>query len=230
MRMRKKKNFDERLERASARLIKEPFENKGKWSEVFGNNNPIHIEIGSGKGHFIEGMAKKHPDVNFIAVDVIPDVILMGLELTDKEDLPNLRFMIADASLMGDIFVKGEIDRIYLNFSDPWKKKKQAKRRLTHQNFLDVYKKIIKTNGQIWFKTDNRGLFEFSLNSFSADRDYILSDISLDLHSSDFHKEENVMTEYETKFSEMGMPIHRLVATLLTDTNNITGENTNDNK
>ncbi len=228
MRMRKKKHLDERLERSGARLVKEPFENKGKWNEVFGNNNPVHIEIGSGKGHFIEGMAKKYPEINFIAVDVIPDVILMGLELTDSEDLPNLRFMIADASLLADMFVKGEIDRIYLNFSDPWKKKKQAKRRLTHQNFLNVYKKILKTNGQIWFKTDNRGLFEFSLNSFSADRDFIMSDISLDLHSSDF--QDNVMTEYETKFSEMGMPIHRLVATLLTDINNITGENTDDNK
>ena len=106
MRMRKKKHLDERLERSGARLVKEPFENKGKWNKVFGNDNPIHIEIGSGKGHFIEGMAKKYPDINFIAVDVIPDVILMGLELTDSEDLPNLRFMIADAALLGDMFIK----------------------------------------------------------------------------------------------------------------------------
>ena len=217
MRMRKKKHLDERLERSGRRLVKEPSENKGKWKSVFGNDNPVHIEIGSGKGHFIKGMAEKYPDINFIAVDVIPDVILMGLELTDAGDYPNLRFMIADAGLMADIFEKDEIDRIYLNFSDPWKKKKQAKRRLTHQNFLNVYKKILKKDGEIWFKTDNRGLFEFSLNSFSQDRDFIMSDISLDLHNSDFS--DNVMTEYETKFSQLGMPIHRLVATLIFDNN-----------
>lgn len=213
MRMRKKRNRDTRLERVSERLVKNPEEFKGKWQNLFGNDNPIHIEIGSGKGKFISEMAQLHPEINYIAVDVIPDVILMALEKTADGEYPNLRFIIADAAGLVDCFEPEEIARIYLNFSDPWKKKKQAKRRLTHSNFLCVYKKFLIKGGEICFKTDNRSLFEFSLNSFSADRDFQLSDISLDLHNSDF--EDNVMTEYEKKFSEQGMPIYRLVASYL---------------
>ncbi len=210
MRMRKKRHRDERLERAGARWIKNPEEYKGKWQEVFGNNNPVHIEIGCGKGGFISGMAKLYPEINFVAVDVIPDVVLMALELTDSGNYPNLRFIIADASKLDEYFCANEIERIYLNFSDPWKKKKQAKRRLTHENFLGVYKKVLKNNGEIWFKTDNRNLFEFSLNSFLDNRDFHTKNVSLDLHNSDFNN--NVMTEYEKKFSEQGMPIYRLEA------------------
>lgn len=213
MRMRKKKNFDQRLERVNQRLIESPEQFKGRWKEVFGNENPIHIEIGSGKGRFISEMARLYPKVNFIAVDVIPDVILMGLEKTAESEYPNLRFMIADAATLFDDFDKGETERIYLNFSDPWKKKKQAKRRLTHSNFLKIYKQILPVGGKICFKTDNRALFEFSLNSFAEDRDFKMSNISLDLHNSDF--EGNVMTEYEQKFSEQGMPIYRLEAEYL---------------
>ncbi len=213
MRMRKKKNFDQRLERVSQRLIDTPNEFKGRWSEVFGNDNPIYIEIGSGKGRFISEMARLYPEVNFIAIDVIPDVILMGLEKTAAGEYSNLRFIISDAATLSECFAEGEIARIYLNFSDPWKKKKQAKRRLTHSNFLNVYKKFLIKGGSICFKTDNRGLFEFSLNSISADRDFQMSNISLDLHNSDF--EGNVMTEYEQKFSEQGMPIYRLEAKYL---------------
>lgn len=213
MRMRKKKNFDQRLERVSERLIEVPEEFKGRWSEVFENDNPIYIEIGSGKGKFISEMAKLHQEVNFIAIDVIPDVILMGLEKTAGDEYPNLRFIIADASTLYECFDEDEIARIYLNFSDPWKKKKQAKRRLTHSNFLNVYKRFLVKGGSVCFKTDNKGLFEFSLNSFSADRDFQMSNISLDLHNSDF--EGNVMTEYEQKFSEQGMPIYRLEAKYL---------------
>ena len=210
MRMRKKHNRDERLEKVSARLVKEPCEYKGKWKEIFGNDNPIHIEIGCGKGKFISEMASLNPDINYIALDIVPDVVLMALEKTDADDYDNLLFVIADASKLFDYFKKDEIERIYLNFSDPWKKNKQAKRRLTHQNFLNVYKQVLIKNGCICFKTDNKNLFEFSLNSFCADRDFIMSDITLDLHNSKF--EGNVMTEYEQKFSEMGMPIYRLVA------------------
>lgn len=213
MRMRKKKNFDQRLERVSQRLIDTPNEFKGRWSEVFGNDNPIYIEIGSGKGRFISEMARLYPEVNFIAIDVIPDVILMGLEKTAWGEYSNLRFIIADAATLHECFNENEIARIYLNFSDPWKKKKQAKRRLTHSNFLNVYKKFLIKGGSVCFKTDNRGLFEFSLNSISADRDFQMSNISLDLHNSEF--EGNVMTEYEQKFSEQGMPIYRLEAKYL---------------
>ncbi len=213
MRMRKKRHFDERLEKVSQRLVKSPLEQKGKWAELFGNSNPIYIEIGSGKGRFISEMARLHPDINFIAVDVIPDCILMALEKTADGEYKNLRFMIEDAAKLGECFEKGEIDRVYLNFSDPWKKKKQAKRRLTHQNFLNVYKTFLKKDGSVCFKTDNRALFEFSLNSIAADRDFLMSNISLDLHNSDF--EGNVMTEYEQKFSEQGYPIYRLEAKLI---------------
>ncbi len=223
MRMRKKRHFDERLERVSERLVQNPTEYRGRWSELFGNTNPIYIEIGSGKGRFISLMAKLNPEINFIALDVIADCILMALERTADADYKNLRFIIADAAMLATCFEKGELDRIYLNFSDPWKKKKQAKRRLTHQNFLDVYKKILKTDGSICFKTDNKGLFEFSLNSIAADRDFVMSNITLDLHNSDF--EGNVMTEYEQKFSQAGFPIYRLEAKLLN-----TEENVNDNK
>ena len=193
MRMRKKKNCDARMERCSDIWIKEPEKYKGKWAERFGNDNPIHIEIGCGKGNFIVGMAKMYPDVNFIAIEKV-------------------LFMDMDAEKIEDIFEFGEIRRIYLNFSDPWKKNKQAKRRLTHKRFLDRYKAVLKQGDYIWFKTDNKALFDFSLNSF-AEENFKLENISLDLHNSKF--EGNVMTEYEQRFSEQGMPIYRLEATYL---------------
>ena len=196
MRMRKKKNCDARMERCSDIWIKEPEKYKGKWAERFGNDNPIHIEIGCGKGNFIVGMAKMYPDVNFIAIEKVEDVIVMDM----------------DAEKIEDIFEFGEIRRIYLNFSDPWKKNKQAKRRLTHKRFLDRYKAVLKQGDYIWFKTDNKALFDFSLNSF-AEENFKLENISLDLHNSKF--EGNVMTEYEQRFSEQGMPIYRLEATYL---------------
>lgn len=213
MRMRKKRNFDTRLERVSARLVEEPENIKGKWSALFDNNNPIHIEIGCGKGKFIAEMASINKDVNYIAVDVIPDVVLMALEKTADEDYNNLRYMIYDAQKLADCFAEGEIERIYLNFSDPWKKNKQAKRRLTHANFLNIYKSFLVKGGLICFKTDNKSLFEFSLNSIAAERDFQMKNITLDLHNSNF--KGNVMTEYETKFSEQGMPIYRLEAEYL---------------
>jgi len=212
MRMRKKKNCDKRLEACKERWIQTPEECKGKWAEIFGNDNPIHIEIGCGKGQFIVGMAEAHPDINYIAMDVIPDVLMLALERAQKTELTNVRFVIGDAAKLEEYFAYDELKQIYLNFSDPWKKKKQAKRRLTHKNFLDIYKKLLKNGNYICFKTDNRGLFEFSLNSF-AEENFKMRNITLDLHNSDF--EGNIMTEYETKFSEMGMPIYRLEATYL---------------
>ncbi len=209
MRMRKKKNCDVRMERCSNIWIKNPEENKGKWSQVFGNDNPIHIEIGCGKGNFILGMARMYPDINFIGIEKVEDVIVMAMEKVTAAELTNVLFMDMDAERIEEFFTKGEIERIYLNFSDPWKKKKQAKRRLTHKNFLDKYKNVLNEGDYIFFKTDNRPLFEFSLNSF-CEENYKLSNISLDLHNSNF--EGNVMTEYEERFSKMGMPIYRLEA------------------
>ena len=212
MRMRKKKNCAARLERCTDIRITEPENNKGHWSEVFGNDNPIHIEIGCGKGAFVTGMAKMYPNVNFIAVEKVEDVIVMAMEKTISLGLSNIRFVSLDAERIEEFFEKGEIERIYLNFSDPWKKNKQAKRRLTHKNFLDKYKNILNNGDYIWFKTDNRKLFEFSLNSF-AQENFKLENITLDLHASGF--EGNVITEYEQRFLDLGQPIYRLEATYL---------------
>lgn len=211
MRMRKKKNCSARMESCSAVWIREPEKLKGRWSEIFGNTNPIHIEIGCGKGNFVTGMAQMYPDINFIAIEKVEDVIVMAMEKTINKELTNVRFTDMDAEKMEDFFVRGEIERIYLNFSDPWKKNKQAKRRLTHKRFLDRYKKILNPGNMIWFKTDNKALFEFSLNSFCAE-DFKLSNITLDLHNSNF--EGNVITEYEQRFLELNQPIYRLEATV----------------
>lgn len=209
MRMRKKKNCALRMERCSDIWIKNPEENKGKWKEIFKNDSPIHIEIGCGKGNFVTGMAKLYPDVNFIAIEKVEDVIVMAMEKAVDAGLTNVLFMDMDAERIEDFFEFGEIKRIYLNFSDPWKKNKQAKRRLTHKNFLDRYKKVLREGDYIWFKTDNRNLFEFSLNSF-AQENYKLENITLDLHNSGF--EGNVVTEYEQRFLDEGAPIYRLEA------------------
>ena len=212
MRMRKKKNCAARIERCGDIRITDPENYKGKWSDVFQNSNPIHIEIGCGKGSFVVGMAKMYPDVNFIAIEKVEDVIVMAMEKAVAEGVSNVRFIDVDAEHIEEYFVKGEIKRIYLNFSDPWKKSKQAKRRLTHKNFLDRYKNILNNGDYIWFKTDNQKLFEFSLNSFTEEN-FKLSNITLDLHNSSF--EGNVITEYEQRFVDLGQPIYRLEATYL---------------
>lgn len=212
MRMRKKKNCSARMEKCADIWIRDAAQMKGKWTSRFGNGNPIHIEIGCGKGNFIVGMAKMHPDVNFIAIEKVEDVIVMAMEKAKEAGLTNVLFTDMDAEKIEDVFERGEIRRIYLNFSDPWKKKKQAKRRLTHKRFLDRYKAVLLNGDYICFKTDNKALFEFSINSF-AEENFKLSNITFDLHNSGF--EGNVMTEYEKRFSDMGMPIYRLEAAYL---------------
>ena len=210
MRMRKKKNCGVRMEKCAGVWIKEPERFKGKWNELFENENPIHIEIGCGKGRFITETAKLNPDINYIAIEKVEDVLVMAMEKATENELSNVVFIDMDAEKIEEVFEKGEIERIYLNFSDPWKKNKQAKRRLTHKNFLDRYKNVLNAGDYIFFKTDNRALFEFSLNSF-ADNDFKMRNITLDLHNSNF--EGNIMTEYEQRFFEQGMPIYRLEAT-----------------
>ncbi len=209
MRMRNKKNRGVRMERCESIWIKEPQSAKGKWSELFGNNNPIHIEIGCGKGGFVTGMAKQNPNINYVAIERYENVLVLAMERVQREELTNVLFIDGDAMLLEEYFTPSEFSRIYINFCDPWPKKKTAKRRLTHTNFLNIYKKLLPENCGIFFKTDNRSLFEFSLNSF-ADNDFKMHNITLDLHNSDF--EGNVMTEYEKKFSDEGMPIYRLEA------------------
>ncbi len=206
MRMRRKPNRDIRLEKCAELHIKNPEIYKGKWTTLFGNSNPIHLEIGCGKGGFISQMAEKNPDINYIAVELCVDVVIMAMEKVMGMGLKNVYFINCDAKTLIDLFEKSEVSRIYLNFSDPWPKSHHKKRRLTHRGFLDVYKAILQEGGELHFKTDNRKLFEFSLNEF-ADYDVKMQNICLDLHNSNF--EGNIMTEYEKAFSEKGFPIFR---------------------
>ena len=208
MRMRKKKHRNERIENCGEIVIREPFP-KGKWNTVFGNENKICLEIGCGKGRFITETAKNNPDVNFIAIEKNMDVALLAMEKAQALGLENIRFICDNADLLEEIVIPGECSRIYINFCDPWHKTKHAKRRLTHRRYIEVYKKLLPAGGEIYFKTDNKKLFEFSLNEF-CDMNIKLKNISLDLHAKPC--EWNVMTEYEQQFSEQGMPIYRLEA------------------
>ena len=206
MRLRNNKNAKGILEE-SKYVIKNPEVNKGKWNKVFKNDNPIQIEIGCGKGNFIIENAKTYSNINFIGIEMY-DTVLMYAVNKIEEDIPNLRFIRMDARLIEDVFDK-EIDLIYLNFSDPWPKNRNAKRRLTHERFLSRYDTIFKKEKRIFLKTDNVGLFEFSIESLSC-YGYKLRNISLDLVNSDF--EGNIMTEYEKKFTEKNVKINRLEA------------------
>ena len=209
MRVRKRKGAEERLENNPHYVILNPEEAKGRWREVFGNYNPIHIEVGSGKGTFITGMALQNPDINYIGIDIQVSVLSYALDKVLDSQAPNVRLLLGDGSDLTNYFADGEIDLMYLNFSDPWPKKRHEKRRLTYKTFLDTYRQILPEQGEIHFKTDNRGLFEYSLASFSQ-YGMILKQVWLDLHASDF--EGNVMTEYEEKFSQKGQVIYRVEA------------------
>ncbi|MBM7621375.1 tRNA (guanine-N7-)-methyltransferase [Bacillus tianshenii] len=186
--------------------IPNPEEHKGKWAALFGNSNPIHIEVGTGKGTFITEMAKANPDINYIGIELFESVIVKALERAVTADIPNVKLLNVDAKKLTEIFEKGEVNQVYLNFSDPWPKGRHEKRRLTYKDFLDLYKTVLVEQGEIHFKTDNRGLFEYSLMSFSS-YGLLLKYVSLDLHNSDY--EGNIMTEYEEKFSSLGQPIYR---------------------
>ncbi|MDZ5712520.1 tRNA (guanosine(46)-N7)-methyltransferase TrmB [Jeotgalibacillus haloalkalitolerans] len=207
MRARNKPWAEDHLKAHPQYVPAEPESHKGKWkADVFGNHNELHIEVGSGKGRFITEMAKMHPDVNYIAIELSESIAISALDRMIEADIPNVKLLTINAEILGDVFERGEVDRVYLNFSDPWPKTRHEKRRLTFKKFLDLYKTVLPENGEIHFKTDNRGLFEYSLQSFSA-YGLLLTYVSLDLHNSDF--EGNVMTEYEEKFSSMGQSIYR---------------------
>ncbi|MCD7032713.1 tRNA (guanosine(46)-N7)-methyltransferase TrmB [Metabacillus sp. GX 13764] len=194
--------------------IQDPAAHKGKWKELFGNDHPIHIEVGSGKGRFMAGMAKQNPDTNYIAIELFQSVIIDVLQKVLDEELPNLKILNVNAEDLRDYFDYGEIDRVYLNFSDPWPKNRHEKRRLTFKTFLSIYEDILIKGGEVHFKTDNQGLFEYSLQSFSA-YGMLLKFVSLDLHNSSY--EGNVMTEYEEKFSKLGQRIYRSEAKFQTE-------------
>lgn len=209
MRMRKKKNQEQRVLNCSHIMITAPEEYKGKWNSLFGNDNPIHIEIGCGKGKFINEMATINPEINYLAIERDEAAMLSAMEKAKDANLKNLYFLNFDASKLTDIFENAEISQIYLNFSDPWPPKRYGKRRLTHENFLNQYKLVLISEGEIHFKTDNQGLFEFSLSEICR-CGWLLNSVSPDLHTSTF--EGNIMTEYETKFTQLGQRIYRLEA------------------
>ncbi len=195
---------------SSPYVIQEPESQKGCWDQIFGNSHPVEIEVGMGKGRFIMELALSHPDINYIGIERYSSVLLKALQKRSRLELSNIVFLCIDARDMADIFAPGEVSRIYLNFSDPWPKDRHAKRRLTSPAFLSVYEKILASEGQIEFKTDNQDLFDYSLESIPASG-WEIQEYTRDLHKS-LMVLGNVMTEYEAKFSALGKPICKLIA------------------
>ena len=220
MRMRKKKYLNERLDAVKGLILDTDLEERDfekaiqvkdyfDFEELFGNSNPVHLEIGCGKGQFIVEMAARCPDVNFIAVEKERNVIVAAVEKVEKAGLSNVRFIAGCAEYLPRFIPEHSIERIYLNFSCPYPKEKYKKHRLTHSFFLKIYRQLLKEGGDIHQKTDNMHFFEFSLQKFSQEG-FGLYNVSLDLHNSDF--EGNIVTEYEKRFSDLGQPIYRLEA------------------
>lgn len=209
MRLRNKPWAQDKLNAHPQYVISNPEDCKGRWNEVFGNDNPVHIEVGTGKGRFITGMAKANPHINYIGIEVYKSVIVYALDRLIEAELPNLKLLSVDAVNLRDFFAKGDVSRVYLNFSDPWPKTRHEKRRLTYASFLNTYEDILPAKGEIHFKTDNRGLFQYSLVSMSQ-YGMMLKDVNLHLH--DTEDENNIMTEYEEKFSKKGSRIYRVEA------------------
>lgn len=214
MRLRNKPWAEEFITNHPEVIIPNPEEFKGNWKAVFGNENPLHIEVGTGKGQFVTGMALANPNINYIGIELYDSVIVSALEkVLDANTPPNLRLLKVNGADLAKYFAKDDVSRVYLNFSDPWPKTRHAKRRLTHKGFLKLYESILIDNGEIHFKTDNRGLFEYSLVSMS-EYGMLLKYVSLDLHAN--MPEDNIMTEYEEKFSAKGQPIYRLESQFIT--------------
>ncbi|HWL13318.1 MAG TPA: tRNA (guanosine(46)-N7)-methyltransferase TrmB [Ureibacillus sp.] len=214
MRLRNKPWAEEFIASHPEVIIPNPEEFKGNWQRIFGNDNPVHIEVGTGKGQFVTGMALANPDINYIGIELYTSVIVVALEkVIEANTPPNLRLLKVNGADLAKYFTKGDVSRVYLNFSDPWPKTRHAKRRLTHGGFLKLYESILIDNGEIHFKTDNRGLFEYSLISIS-EYGMLLKYVSLDLHVN--MPEDNIMTEYEEKFSAKGQPIYRLESAFIT--------------
>jgi len=206
MRVRHKPWAKDKLSAYPQYVVQTPEENKGNWQSIFEQKGPIHIEVGTGKGRFISEMAKANPSINYIGIEIQESVIVTALDRLIEADVPNVKLMNSNAADLTTFFADNEVDRVYLNFSDPWPKTRHEKRRLTYKTFLNTYEKILVKNGEIHFKTDNQGLFEYSLWSFSQ-YNMLLKYISLDLHNSNY--EGNIETEYEEKFSNKGSRIYR---------------------
>lgn len=206
MRLRNKPWAKDKLQEYANYVVHNPEQQRGNWGTVFEKNQPLHIEIGTGKGQFIVGMAKANPHINYIGIEFQESVIVSALDRLIEADLPNCKLMNENGAELLKFFQPGDVSQIYLNFSDPWPKTRHEKRRLTFKTFLDVYKAILVKNGEIHFKTDNQGLFEYSLVSFS-EYGMLLKYVSLDLHNSEI--QGNIMTEYEEKFASKGNRIYR---------------------
>lgn len=213
MRLRNIPRAQEEID-ANPIAVKEEKKYRGNWNTVFENEQPIHIEIGMGKGQFILELAKQNPDKNYIGIERYSSVLLRALEKHDTEEyreLSNIRFICMDAAELPEVFAPGEVEKIYLNFSDPWPKARHARRRLTSTRFLSIYERVLVEQGIVEFKTDNRPLFEFSLEQVE-EAGWELKAHTFDLHNNKEMNEGNIMTEYEAKFSSMGNPIHKLIA------------------
>lgn len=210
MRMRKKKNLIPRMDRCAPCHVRDGFALRGRWREaLMPGAREVHVELGCGKGRFTAGTAAGHPDVLFIAIEKVPDALVVAMERAMDLGLKNVFFVVGDAALLPDYFAPDEVDRVYINFCDPWPSNRHAKRRLTHRDFLNIYRQVLRTGGEIHFKTDNRPLFEFSLLEFPR-AGYALSEVTRNLHENG---PQGVMTDYEAKFFAQGLPIHRCVGT-----------------
>ena len=208
MRLRHIKGAEEEIAE-SPYVVQDPQSLKGKWHEFFGNDNPIRIEVGMGKGKFIMELAQMNPDINYVGIERYSSVLLRGLQKRAELELSNIYFMRIDALELTEVFADNEVERIYLNFSDPWPKDRHARRRLTSVQFLNRYVNFLAADGGLTFKTDNRPLFDFSLEQVEL-AGWEMVNYTFDLHHSEY-AEGNVMTEYEEKFSAMGNPICRMV-------------------
>ena len=212
MRLRKKPHTDEKLKNFSDFVTVEEIgeTRRGRWRKFFDEDlsRELHIELGMGKGDFITALAEKNPQINFVGLEMEKEVVLKAARKIQEKNLKNVRLLVFDINKISEIFADGEVDRIYINFCDPWPKKRHAKRRLTHIRFLDMYEKILKPGGEIFFKTDNRPLFDFSLEQF-AEKNLKVRDVTFDLHKNE--PSENIRTEYENKFSSLGVSINRCV-------------------
>ncbi len=209
MRLRHIKGSEENIG-ASPYVIQDPRTHRGQWHKLFGNEHPIEIEVGMGKGKFIMELAQNHPEINYVGIERYSSVLLRGLQKREELELSNIWFLCVDAKELAEVFGEEEISKIYLNFSDPWPKERHAKRRLTSPEFMAVYDKVLAKDGKVEFKTDNRGLFEYSLESIPA-AGWQIEEKTFDLHNSPM-AEGNVMTEYETKFVAKGNAICKLIA------------------
>lgn len=183
---------------------------KGNWKEVFGNENPVHIEVGMGKGRFLMDMAVLNPDINYVGIEMYSSVLLRAVQKMEENPLSNLRFIRMDAREIEEVFEEGEVSKIYLNFSDPWPKDRHAKRRLPSRQFLARFNKILKKDGNLEFKTDNRDLFDFAVEEVEP-AGWKMDALTYDLHHDEKMNQGNVMTEYEEKFSSKGNPIYKYI-------------------